>query len=86
MLPDAAPELDDADVARLWSAVWLRARRDARGRGDATPEEQREARDWFASGAALDLLLALGIEPKRAAAAVAAELEAINSTNGKGKR
>lgn len=85
MRPDAAPELDDADVAKLWSAVWLRARRDARGVG-ATASEQRDARRWFASGAALDLMLALGVQEQRAEDLVATELEAINNTNGKGKR
>lgn len=80
----ASDELDDADVARLWSAVWLRARRDARGIG-ATEDERRDAARWFESSAALDLLLALGVPRDRAARLVAGELEAIR-TNGRMKR
>lgn len=85
MRPDAAPdELDDDGVGRLWAAVWIRARRDARGVG-AAEGERRDARRWFESGAALDLLLALGIHPKRAERLVACELQVMNNGQGKAR-
>lgn len=79
LLSAAAPDLDDDHVVRIWSAVWLRARRDARGIG-ATAHERRDAQRWFHSGAATDLLVALGVPQERAERLVAVELEAINNS------